>query len=400
MKKNRENIMGIFSLIKKKSSIPQNKMTNVGNCLNEYVVFDIESTGLSKYYSEIVQLSAIKIRNGQIVDVFDSLIKPHKPIPNDAILIHHITNEMVASVPTFVDVIDDFLNFIRDSILIGYNISRFDLLLLKNRMFFEKRRTFNARYIDVFLTAKQLPTIDHKLTSIAEYYGIKTDGAHNALTDCKMTDKCYHALSSDDYNFEVRKFKGAEHVPQIPLRLSSSSQSILILRSIMGNIIADGFVEKSEFHELAMWIHENEYLRGEYPFDSISKKIESILEDGIVQTSELDELAGFIDEWLDPVGHAKHIALQTLQGIHVVLTGDFEYGDKSSVEAYVLSKGAIIDKSTTKKTQLVIVGALGSNIWAAGNYGNKIKKALENREKGQKIELIKEDDFFKEAKKL
>lgn len=392
--------MGLFDFLKKNGNTSQTDVPIARNCLHEYVVFDIESTGLSRYYSEIVQLSAIKIQNGQIVGKFDKLVKPRKPIPEDAIAIHHISNEMVSSAPTFVEIIDEFLAFVGNSVLVGYNISGFDLFLLNNRLYFERDITLNTKYIDVLNAARRLPISNHKLTSVAEFYGFGTEDAHNALFDCIMTDKCYRALSSAGYNLTISEFRGPIFKFHTPTKLSQSSQAILVLRSIMSNIVADGKVEDSEFNELVTWVRENENLKGEYPFDSISEELTTILDDGIVQPSELDELASFIDEWLDPIGHARHTPIVTLRDVHVVLTGDFEYGGIGAVEGYVLEKGAIIDNSTTKKTQLVIVGAHGSKAWVAGNYGNKIKKALENRAKGQKIEIITEYEFFKETAKL
>lgn len=393
--------MGLFDFLKKKNdSTPQAKMPDDMDCLNEYVVFDIESTGLSRYYSEIVQLAAIRVCDGHVVSKFDRLVKPRKTIPEEVIAIHHITNEMVSDAPPFVEVIDEFLNFIGNSVLVGYNISGFDLFLLNNRLYFEKGTTLNAKYIDVLGMTRLLPISNHKLTSVAEFYSIETSNAHNALFDCIMTDKCYRALSADGYHSAVSEFIGPVFEFHTPVKLSKSSQAILVLRSIMSDIVSDGKVEDSEFNELVTWVHENENLRGEYPFDSISKELNAILEDGIVEPSELEELAGFIDEWLDPIGHARHSPIVALQGIHVVLTGDFEYGDKSAVEEYVSAKGAVIDSSTTKKTQLVIVGAYGSKAWVAGNYGTKIKKALENRAKGQKIEIVTEYEFFKETEKI
>lgn len=386
--------MGLFSLFKKKHS--QNESNNR---IDNYVVFDLETTGLSRYYSEIIQISALRIKNGNVVDRFDTYIKPKKLIPPDASLINHITDDMVKDAPMFKEVINDFLAFVGDSLLVGYNISGFDLYLLNNRLNIETGNTFSGRYIDVLKMAQRIDEIEnHRLVTIADYFGVATSGAHNALFDCLMTNECYKKLCERHIEPTISVFEGTPIVYYN--KLSENNRAINILRSILSSIVEDGKVDETEFFEIETWVHENEYLKGAYPYDNICLKLDEVLEDGIVEESELNDFVGFIDEWLDPVGHARHKPINSLEGRHIVITGDFEYGPKDKVELYIKDKGAIIDNSTIKKTEMVIVGSLGSKAWVADNYGTKIKKALENREKGQLIEIISEQDFFMETKDL
>lgn len=386
--------MGLLDVLKKKI-----KQGPTSNGIGSYVVFDFETTGLSRYYSEIIQISAIRVVNGKTVAEFDRLIRPKKLIPEEATLINHITNDMVRSAPSFKSVINEFLEFINGSLLIGYNISGFDLPLLNNRLYMETGHTFSAKYVDVLNMARQVGGLcDYKLVTLAQHFGISTDGAHNAFCDCIMTNACFKKLCEQHVQVVISEYAG---VPVVFMnQLNETSLSINILRDILNGIVEDGKIDEREFNEIRCWVKENKRLKGAYPFDNISKKVDEILEDGVVQKEELDELVGFIDEWLDPVGHARHRRIESLAGRHVVLTGDFEYGSLDKVEKYVIGKGAIIDNSTLKKTELVIVGALGSKAWVTNNYGNKIKKALENRAKGQLIEIITEYDFFEETKNL
>ena len=386
--------MGVFS---KLASVITS--ISAGNGLNNYVVFDLETTGLSRYYSEIIQISAIKVANGKVVEKFDRYIKPKKPIPKEATEINHITNDMVKDAPSFKQTIDDFLAFAGKNVLLGYNISGFDLYLLNNRLYLECGKTFSADYIDVLKMARKLPGLgDYKLTTVAKYLGVSVEGAHNALCDCTMTNECYVKLLDKHIQSGVDYYTGSPIA--FSTQLSESSCAINVLRSILSEIVEDGVIDDSEFNELTEWVRANEKLKGAYPFDNISNKLDGILKDGIVEKEELKDLTGYVEEWLDPVGHARHTRIETLQERHVVITGDFERGNKEEIEAYISSKGGIVDARTTKKTELVVVGALGSKAWVADNYGTKIKTALEYREKGQVIEIISEYDFFKETKKL
>ena len=79
----------------------------------EYVLFDIETTGLSPVYDEIIELSAVKVKDGNIIDTFDTLIRPDRKIPRSATAVNGITNDMVKDAPTLEQKMPDFLEFIR-----------------------------------------------------------------------------------------------------------------------------------------------------------------------------------------------------------------------------------------------------------------------------------------------
>lgn len=84
----------------------------------------------------------------------------------------------------------------------------------------------------------------------------------------------------------------------------------------------------------------------------------------------------------------------SLQGKICCLTGNFEYGSKEKVEAFIESLGGIINSSMTKTTQILIVGSFGSSAWSHNNYGSKVEKAMEYKQKGFDVTIVKENDFF------
>ena len=88
----------------------------------EYVLFDIETTGLSPATDEIIELSAVKVSRGDIIDTFDTLIRPNRKIPRSATAINGITNDMVRDAPTLEQKLPAFLDFIRGYKLVGHNI--------------------------------------------------------------------------------------------------------------------------------------------------------------------------------------------------------------------------------------------------------------------------------------
>ena len=86
----------------------------------------------------------------------------------------------------------------------------------------------------------------------------------------------------------------------------------------------------------------------------------------------------------------------SLDGKHICLTGNFEYGTKLDVEKFIVNKGGIIDKTVKKGTDYLIVGGDGNKNWTAENYGNKVKKALEFNKRGGNIMFINEADILPE----
>ena len=95
--------------------------------VSQYVVFDLETTGISPKRDEVVEISAIKVREGQVVEEFTTLVNPQRPIPYSASAVNNITDEMVMDAPYFSQVLMDFFEFIGDMVLVGHNIHTFDM---------------------------------------------------------------------------------------------------------------------------------------------------------------------------------------------------------------------------------------------------------------------------------
>ena len=91
-----------------------------------YVAFDTETSGKFPLVAEIVEIAAVKWRQGKIIDTYQTLVKPDRLMGEAVIKIHHITNEMVANAPRIHEVIDGFDQFIKESILIAHHAA-FDL---------------------------------------------------------------------------------------------------------------------------------------------------------------------------------------------------------------------------------------------------------------------------------
>ena len=99
--------------------------------LKSYIAFDVETTGLNPMENEIIEIGALKVRNGKVAERFMEFIHPQSPISTAITDLTGITNEMVASARSRKEVVSDFLDFCEDDVLIGHNVS-FDYSFMKS----------------------------------------------------------------------------------------------------------------------------------------------------------------------------------------------------------------------------------------------------------------------------
>lgn len=162
------------------------------------VFLDTETTGLSPSNDDIVEISAIKFDYGMVpVSCLTTLCKPHRPIPEKASSINHITDEMVADAPDFRQVAPALTEFIRGCSLAGHNLD-FDL-----RFIFAHgvKLPEGTRYYDTLdishRTIRKSDVYNYKLGTLCIYYGIWRDDAHRSLSDCYATAKVFSKLVYD-----------------------------------------------------------------------------------------------------------------------------------------------------------------------------------------------------------
>ena len=162
---------------------------------NTYIVVDLETTGLNPVNDEIIEISALKYVNNQLVESFTHLVNPQLPINWKITQITGIDDEMVAQAPTIDQLLPSFLEFIGSEILMGYNFN-FDISFLINKLNKYGYPTLTNNYIDVMQLAKLhlKNMVNYKQTTIAAYFTINTQGAHRASVDCEMCAACYWKL--------------------------------------------------------------------------------------------------------------------------------------------------------------------------------------------------------------
>ena len=168
---------------------------------SNYVLFDIETTGLDSEYDEIIEIGAIKVDNNKVMDEFHSLIKPDNEIDEFITNLTGITNEMVENAPNIEEVLPNFINFIGDEILIGHNVN-FDINFVYDKTVNLGLGIVKNNYVDTMrLSRILLPELPHhRLKDLAEYYEIDTKGNHRASKDVQITNEVYLKLYDEMLN--------------------------------------------------------------------------------------------------------------------------------------------------------------------------------------------------------
>lgn len=184
----------------------QKQMRNKGKNLLEipetYVVIDIETTGLSPEYNDIIELSAVKVSKHEIIADFSTLVKPESIYIDDngskyyvdefITKLTGITNDMLDEAPLFAEVVNKFLSFVGDSIVVGHNVN-FDINFIYDNVLACTGIKFINDYCDLLRISRKLfPDFrNHKLATLSREFGIKPYQAHRGLNDCLTTFMCF-----------------------------------------------------------------------------------------------------------------------------------------------------------------------------------------------------------------
>ena len=177
----------------------RNKGKRWNKYVKDYVVFDLETTGVNPERDVIIEISAVRVCDGEVVAEYSTLVNPKRHIPAGATAVNGITDDMVRDAPVFEKALADFDAFAGSLILVGHNIHTFDMKFIWRDAERYWGRTFANDYIDTLSLARQcLPQLArYRLVDLASYYQIPTDGAHRALADCAMNQKVFEKLGEE-----------------------------------------------------------------------------------------------------------------------------------------------------------------------------------------------------------
>ena len=176
----------------------------------EFVVFDIETTGLNSHTNEIIEIGAVKIKAGRIVDRYSQLINPGRPIPYHITEITSITDEQVANEPKIDEVIGKFVDFVGDAVLVAHN-APFDMGFIKRDIKKYLNIDLQSSVIDTLQMARDLfPDLKkYGLGDLNKTLGLALEKHHRAVDDSQATANMF-IIFLDKY-----KEKGLEYIKDI-----------------------------------------------------------------------------------------------------------------------------------------------------------------------------------------
>lgn len=186
-----------MNLIAEKTNRP-NKGKSLLAFPDDYVVIDIETTGLSPEYDSIIEVCACKYVNREFSCTYSSLINPEYPISDFITSLTGITNQMLSSAPTLEMVMQDYANFIGDNIIIGHNVN-FDINFLYDA--YEKYLSISLtnNYVDTLRLVRHLHRDwkHNSLQNVSERYGLNYDKGHRASFDCQLTNSIFKIMHNE-----------------------------------------------------------------------------------------------------------------------------------------------------------------------------------------------------------
>lgn len=160
------------------------------------VVFDLETTGLSNFHDEIIEIAAVRYEKGEVIDRLSLFVKPEKTVPTFIYKLTNITPEQLAGGISCKKALAQFFDFIKPSdVLVAHN-APFDIGFINAKSTLQKRdKIYNKVYDTCDFGRIFLPFLTNfKLQTMIEHFGIDNEGAHRAIHDTEVTGKLFYKL--------------------------------------------------------------------------------------------------------------------------------------------------------------------------------------------------------------
>ncbi len=183
-----------------------------------FVVVDLETTGLHAGLDSIVEIAAVKVVNGEIVDEWDTMVNPGVFLPLETTQITGITTEMVQDSPRFDEVVDTYLDFIgTDAVFVAHNVD-FDREFMNKQLEKIQRPLMPNPYLCTFKLAKQVhPNLSkYGLGSLCTTFGVELPQAHRALHDARATAQLFIKFMKVLQNGGLKQIKDIPHIQNLP----------------------------------------------------------------------------------------------------------------------------------------------------------------------------------------
>ncbi len=221
----------------------------------DFVVFDLETTGLSPEKNRIIEIGAVKVSGGQIVDRFSTFINPEIPIPFEIEKLTSINDNMVISAPKIEEMLPEFLKFCGDAPLVGHNAA-FDVSFIAHNAA-RQNIPFSPTVLDTVTMAQHLlPNLNrYKLDTVAKALDISLENHHRAVDDAEATAEIFVAF------VKMLKDRGIEDVDGLNAMSEMSLEMIRKMPTYHVIILADSDEGRVNLYRLVSFSHLDYYAR-------------------------------------------------------------------------------------------------------------------------------------------
>lgn len=248
----------------------------------EYVVFDIETTGLSAKHNKIIEIGAVKVKSGEIIGRFSEFINPQEPIPYQIEQLTSINDAMVENAPTIDIILPKFIEFCKDAVVVAHNAA-FDTGFIK-KFAKDMGLNFSNTILDTMtLSYMLLPGLGkYTLDRLCKEFNVINKHHHRAIDDAEATYQIFLKL------YGMLKLKGIETLDELNKIGAASADIIKKARPHHGIILAKNEIGRINLYRLISESHINYFNRNpRMPMSLINKYREGLIIGSACEAGEL-----------------------------------------------------------------------------------------------------------------
>lgn len=247
-----------------------------------FVVFDLETTGFSPFKNKIIEIGAVKVQDGKVLDRFSYFVNPEVPIPFRIENLTGINDAMVRDADTIETVLPEFLEFIGDAVLVAHNAS-FDMSFLTHNAFLVGLEREFTSVDTVGLARVLLPNISrYKLDNVAKELKISLENHHRAVDDAGATAEIFLRFQ------EMLAEKDLKTLLQVNQLGNTSVQMVMKLPSYHVILLAKNEIGRVNLYRLVSMSHLKYYhMRPRIPKSELNKLREGIIIGSACEQGEL-----------------------------------------------------------------------------------------------------------------
>ena len=221
----------------------------------DYVVFDLETTGFSPETNRIIEIGAVKVQNGKIVDKFSTFVNPQVPIPFRIEQLTSINDSMVIDAPVIADILPEFMKFCEECVMVAHNAD-FDMSFIKKNC---QRLDIPCKptIVDTVALARVLlPNLNRfKLDTVAKALGVSLENHHRAVDDAGCTAEIFVKF------IEMLRERGMSTLDEVNAMGTSSVQNVQKMPTYHAIILATCDQGRTNLYKLISLAHIKYYHR-------------------------------------------------------------------------------------------------------------------------------------------